>query len=44
MGHLEEMNLEIFRLRKAIFGLCGWKTTTPRMHLLCCPWRPRLPV
>jgi len=41
------LNLELSRLRKArkcIFGLCGWKTTTPRMHFLCCPRRPRLPV
>jgi len=22
------------KARKCIFGICGWKTTTPRMHLL----------
>jgi len=38
--YVEEMNLELSRLRKdrkCIFGLCGWKTTTPRMHLLRWP-------
>jgi len=49
-GHLCRRNVKLFkhlevsRLRKArksIFGLCGWKTT-PRMHLLHCPRRPRL--
>jgi len=41
------LNLELSRLRKVrkcIFGLCRWKTTTPRMHLLRCPRRPRLPA
>jgi len=42
MGNLCRRNVELFlnlehsRLRKArkcIFGLCGWTTTTPRMHL-----------
>jgi len=31
------LNSELSRLtktRKCIFGSCGWKTTTPRMHFL----------
>jgi len=41
------LNLEFSRLRKdrkCIFGLCGWKTTTPRMHFLRCPRKPHLPL
>jgi len=41
------LNLELSRLRKSrkcIFGFWGWKTTTPRMHLLRSLRRPHLPV
>jgi len=53
MGHLCRRNVKLFlnlelsrlgKARKCIFNLCGWKTTTPRMHLLRCPRRPRLLV
>jgi len=53
MSHLYKRKVKLFlklelsrlwKARKCIFGVCGWKTTTPRMHLLHCPMRPRLPV